>query len=231
MKKKVLFGSIAAVAMLFSSCETEVGVDDGPIAEGLMGNASIVVTGNNGYYNSGDTVNFTSGITDVFVADNGYHATIAVCAHIDLMDADVVDYPFMGFQVSDTTTGIYQLDSLLTVERLMTFNADSMKALISAPSSFNFVVIACSDTSWYMTTSGSLTISQYGEMGYNTVGTINNANAFYFTQSDVDSFNAALESGADNLVLFNYLKPATINGTFSCRRAAVINRLMEEFRQ
>lgn len=228
MKRNLLFGSMAAFAMLFSACETDVSFNNDVVADGLLGNASMVVTGD-GYYNSGDTINFSSSITDVFVADNGLHATIAVCAHVDLMNADVVEYPFMGFQLNDTTTGVYSLDSLLTADRLLTFNADSLKALISAPCDYNFVVVAVSDTAWYMTTNGSITVSQYGTMGNDVVGTINNAGAYYFTEGDVERFKDDLESGIDNLILFNYLHPVTISGSFTCRRAAVINRLMEEF--
>ena len=228
MKKHLLFGigtlAIACVAF-FASCDPESLTT--VMEEGLYGSANVTITDNNGSQNIG----YQSSIIDHFVKEDPvsgqtYVAAIDFSANIDLSKGELT-FPFMAYQITDTIVASYPCDQLLTEQRLHNFNFDSIAALISNPSGFNMMVIAVSDTSWYVSNSGSINITSFPTVGNVVQGNFNNIGAYYFTMSDVERLNDALENGAD-FNLNQFFHPVTITGTFTSRRTTVIHDLVEE---
>lgn len=231
--KKQLFSLLAGVFALLSlsSCD-ELGIINDIIEEGLFGQSTVYITTpdqDNGA--TVDTVNFVSSVVDNFaIVDSATEtstiATIDFSAQVDLSKAELT-FPFMVYQVSDTTTGSYTINELLTVDRLRNFNFDTLASIIRSPSGFNFVIIALSDTSWYISNSGAISISEYPAVGYTVKGTFNNVGAYYLSQSDIDRINDAIDNG-QMINTDDYLHQVTITGSFSSRRTSLIHELVQQ---
>ena len=234
MKKHLLWGAAAALVLSLSSC------DDDSVATmintGLLGDAEITISGQNGYYGDNDTLEFASTITDemdtvvtVNGVDRAYVGTLDLFANVDLSsDGATLRYPFMGFQVSDSTTGTYTLSNVLTPERLRNFKFDSIADIVFNPCGFNVMIIAISDTAWYVTYGGSINITEYPGVGQNMRGTFNNVQAYYFTESDIEGIQEHLDDPDFNLGNY-FTKTATINGDFKSKRyPALIRTIINE---
>ena len=228
MKKSLLFSAVALLMMSLSSCDEGLIID--AVEEGLLGSAEITITGQNGYYSNDTTIHFASTITDNIdtVIDNqAIIGTIDIFANVNLRE-QALAFPFMGFQVSDTTTGTYTLSNVLTADRLRDFKFDSIADIFFNPSGLNVLLIAVSDTAWYISNGGTITITEYPGYGHNMKGTFNNVDAYYFTSSDVKRLNDNWDDiQANGLVLSDYFNQATINGEFNSRRYAMIHDLID----
>ena len=228
MKKSLLFSAVALLMMSLSSCDENLLID--AVEEGLLGSAEITITGQNGYYSNDTTIHFASTITDNIdtVIDNqAVIGTIDIFANVNLRE-QALAFPFMGFQVSDTTTGTYTLSNVLTADRLRNFKFDSIADIFFNPSGLNVLLIAVSDTAWYISNGGTITITEYPGYGHNMKGTFNNVDAYYFTSSDVKRLNDNWDDIQTNgLVLSDYFDQATINGEFNSRRYAMIHDLID----
>ncbi len=228
MKKSLLFSAVALLMMSLSSCDEGLIID--AVEEGLLGSAEITITGQNGYYSNDTTIHFASTITDNIdtVIDNqAVIGTIDIFANVNLRE-QALAFPFMGFQVSDTTTDTYTLSNVLTADRLRDFKFDSIADIFFNPSGLNVLLIAVSDTAWYISNGGTITITEYPGYGHNMKGTFNNVDAYYFTSSDVKRLNDNWDDiQANGLVLSDYFDQATINGEFNSRRYAMIHDLID----
>ena len=228
MKKRLFlgFGAVAvACVAFFASCE--FGTVNTIIEEGLFGNANVTITDNDG----SEYIAYQSSIIDHFVkvddVTNQTHvAAIDFSANVDLSKGELT-FPFMAYQITDTLTDSYTCDQILTQERLNNFNFDSIAALLRDPSGFNMLIIAVSDTAWYVSNSGSIVVSTFPSVGHEVQGSFNNVGAYYFTITDVDNLAVALDNGAE-FNLNQFFHPVTITGSFNSRRAAVIHDLVEE---
>ena len=189
MKKSLLFSAVALLMMSLSSCDEGLIID--AVEEGLLGSAEITITGQNGYYSNDTTIHFASTITDnidTVIENQAVIGTIDIFANVNLRE-QALAFPFMGFQVSDTTTGTYTLSNVLTADRLRDFKFDSIADIFFNPSGLNVLLIAVSDTAWYISNGGTITITEYPGYGHNMKGTFNNVDAYYFTSSDVKRLN------------------------------------------
>ncbi len=227
MKKSLLFSAVALLMMSLSSCDENLLID--AVEEGLLGSAEITITGQNGYYSNDTTIHFASTITDnidTVIENQAVIGTIDIFANVNLRE-QALAFPFMGFQVSDTTTGTYTLSNVLTADRLRDFKFDSIADIFFNPSGLNVLLIAVSDTAWYISNGGTITITEYPGYGHNMKGTFNNVDAYYFTSSDVKRLNDNWDDiQANGLVLSDYFEQATINGEFNSRRYAMIHDLI-----
>ncbi len=227
MKKGLLFSAVALLMMSLSSCDENLLID--AVEEGLLGSAEITITGQNGYYSNDTTIHFASTITDnidTVIENQAIIGTIDIFANVNLRE-QALAFPFMGFQVSDTTTGTYTLSNVLTADRLRDFKFDSIADIFFNPSGLNVLLIAVSDTAWYISNGGTITITEYPGYGHNMKGTFNNVDAYYFTSSDVKRLNDNWDDiQANGLVLSDYFEQATINGEFNSRRYAMIHDLI-----
>jgi hypothetical protein len=227
MKKSLLFSAVALLMMSLSSCDEGLIID--AVEEGLLGSAEITITGQNGYYSNDTTIHFASTITDnidTVIENQAVIGTIDIFANVNLRE-QALAFPFMGFQVSDTTTGTYTLSNVLTADRLRDFKFDSIADIFFNPSGLNVLLIAVSDTAWYISNGGTITITEYPGYGHNMKGTFNNVDAYYFTSSDVKRLNDNWDDiQANGLVLSDYFEQATINGEFNSRRYAMIHDLI-----
>ncbi len=228
MKKSLLFSAVALLMMSLSSCDEGLIID--AVEEGLLGSAEIIITGQNGYYSNDTTIHFASTITDnidTVIENQAVIGTIDIFANVNLRE-QALAFPFMGFQVSDTTTGTYTLSNVLTADRLRDFKFDSIADIFFNPSGLNVLLIAVSDTAWYISNGGTITITEYPGYGHNMKGTFNNVDAYYFTSSDVKRLNDNWDDiQANGLVLSDYFEQATINGEFNSRRYAMIHDLID----
>lgn len=228
MKKSLLFSAVALLMMSLSSCDEGLIID--AVEEGLLGSAEITITGQNGYYSNDTTIHFASTITDnidTVIENQAVIGTIDIFANVNLRE-QALAFPFMGFQVSDTTTGTYTLSNVLTADRLRDFKFDSIADIFFNPSGLNVLLIAVSDTAWYISNGGTITITEYPGYGHNIKGTFNNVDAYYFTSSDVKRLNDNWDDiQANGLVLSDYFDQATINGEFNSRRYAMIHDLID----
>ena len=228
MKKSLLFSAVALLMMSLSSCDEGLIID--AVEEGLLGSAEITITGQNGYYSNDTTIHFASTITDnidTVIENQAVIGTIDIFANVNLRE-QALAFPFMGFQVSDTTTGTYTLSNVLTADRLRDFKFDSIADIFFNPSVLNVLLIAVSDTAWYISNGGTITITEYPGYGHNMKGTFNNVDAYYFTSSDVKRLNDNWDDiQANGLVLSDYFDQATINGEFNSRRYAMIHDLID----
>lgn len=235
MRKSLLWGAAAALALSLTSCDPENVASF--VNAGLTGDAEIIITGQGGYYGDNDTIEFASTLCDemdTIVSVNGeikeYVGTLDLFANIDLSaDGATLRYPFMGFQISDSTTGTYTMTDVLTPERLRNFKFDSIADIVFNPSGFNVMVIAVSDTSWYVTYGGTITITQYPALsGQKMKGTFNNVQAYYFTESDVEGVQEHLNDANFDLGVY-FTKTATINGEFKSKRwPSIIKAIIDE---
>lgn len=236
MKKNLLWGAAAALVLSLSSCDSTVITQ--MAQEGLLGSAEITISGQNGYYNNDTTLNFASTICDkldtnvtVDGRDTTYSATLDLFANVDLNNGDLT-FPFMGFQVSNIVTGTYEMSHILTPERLRNFNFDTLADLIFAHSGFNVMMIAVSDTSWYVADGGTITITEYPTTGHNMKGTFNNVQCYYFTKTDVEAIEEAIEEHLDdpNFNIADYFhNTAVINGEFKSRvYPTLVQKIIEE---
>lgn len=227
MKKGLLFSAVALLMMSLSSCDENLLID--AVEEGLLGSAEITITGQNGYYSNDTTIHFASTITDnidTVIENQAVIGTIDIFANVNLRE-QALAFPFMGFQITDTTTGTYTLSNVLTADRLRNFKFDSIADIFFNPSGFNVLLIAVSDTAWYISNGGTITITEYPGYGHNMKGTFNNVDAYYFTSSDVKRLNDNWDDiQANGLVLSDYFEQATINGEFNSRRYAMIHDLI-----
>lgn len=238
MKKRLFSGLFAAFACMMSltSCDDLQLI--GEIAtEGLLGNATVVITGG-GYYSNDstnvDTVKFKSSVTDCITktTDSGdvFVATLDFCANVDLTNANL-SFPFLAFQVVDTNAAVYPLGQMLTLSRLQNFCFDSIASLIREPAGINMLVIAVSDTSWYIAHSGDIVVTTYPAVGHLMQGTFNNIGAYYFTQSDVDRLNDDINNRVMITSIEEYFHPVTMTGTFASRRANISELVQRAFYQ
>ena len=233
MKKHLLWGAAAALALLFSSCdEDSAQMVTQMVESGLLGSAEITVTGQNGFNAENANIEFASTIMDEFdtVVDNiAYVGTLDLFANVDLSaNGATLRYPFMGFQFSDSTTGTYTITEVLTPQRLRNFKFDSIADIVFNPSGFNVLLIAISDTSWYIAYDGTITVTEYPGSGNNMRGTLNNVHAYYFTESDVEGIQEHLNDPNFNLATY-FTKTATINGEFKSKRyPALVTKIVNE---
>lgn len=233
MKKSLLWGAAAALVLAFSSCD-DPSIITQMAQEGLLGSAEITITGQNGYFNNDTTLNFASTITDKFDTlvtrgewDTTYVATLDLFANVDLNKSELT-YPFMGFQVSDTVAGTYTLSHILTPERLRNFNFDTIADLVFAPSGFNVMLIAVSDTAWYVADGGTITITEYPTTGHNMKGTFNNVQAYYFTKTDVEAIEEHLDEPNFNIADY-FHNTAVISGDFKSRvYPSLVQKIIDE---
>lgn len=233
MKKRLLSLLAGVFAILsLSSCE-DLGIISDIIEEGLFGEATVYITNTDQDNNSTvDTVKFASSVVDNFTivddaSETSTIATIDFCAQVDLSNAALA-FPFMAFQVSDTATGSYTVNEFLTTERLRNFNFDTLASIIRSPAGFNLVVIALSDTAWYISNSGAINISEFPAVGYTVKGTFNNVKAYYVTQSDIDRINDDMMNTGQMIDLDGYLPQVTLTGSFSSRRTTIIHDLVQQ---
>lgn len=243
MKKTIKVLVLAAISTLaFASCDelTE-------IASEMFGSADLIINDPTGgsYYAPDaagiDTVHFEAGISDVIfetfspsdldstIAYDSVitiHSAATVAANIDFANESALTYPYMAVLIADSVAGNYDITPILTQENMLDFR---FTHYIKNPTESNLVAIAVSDTSWYLSHSGTITIEQYPTYGYMVSGSFNNVNAYYFTQSMLDEIADMIRNN-ETVDINTILHPVVLNGSFECRRANIsqmLNSLQE----
>ena len=171
------------------------------------------------------TVKFSSAVTDAINESfddpdmpSVIYGTIVLGANISLTESDAkLASPFLGIMTSDTTEGDFNITTVLTNELLPSFDVNSF---LATPSNHTFVAMAVSDTSWYVSHSGVVQITEFPEYNKKASGKLNNVLAYYMTASELERAVNDIESGVieGNFNPDEYFHPVTMNGTFDCRR-------------
>lgn len=235
MKKNLLWGAAAALVLSFSSCDDPSLITQ-MVQEGLLGSAEITISGQNGYYDNNETVNFSCAIMDSIQQvvieeenfDTNYVSTLSLFANYDLQKSELT-FPFMGFQFTDTAAGTYTFSKVLTADRLRNFNFDTIADIVFNTSGFNVLLIAITDTSWYVSDGGSLIITEYPATGHNMKGRFENVDAYYFTKTDVERLEEHLDDANLDQLLNTYFHHAAISGEFTSRRyPTLIKKIIDE---
>ncbi|MBO7488914.1 MAG: hypothetical protein J6T88_01420 [Bacteroidales bacterium] len=242
MKKSTFFVSFILLAMFaFTSCE-EMSIDfDDLTSDALVGNAAIEITHNGTDGIVTDSMNFKSSIADAFDLSDfdsnlveGY-STVSISANVNLNDANIeLAFPFMYYRINDTLAGTYEFDTILTIEMLHNLNFDTLVNVLANPDGGNMILIAENDSCWYITFDGSLVVTQYPTVGHLIEATVNNASAWYVTQSKVNELSADIDNM--NLAHLNdleyYFPRVSLTGAITSRRWAVTQTIFNTaFRQ
>ena len=233
MKKHFIFGAIAAALLSFCACDTEEIIND-VIDEGIFGSATFTITLNN----SSETLEFSSAVTDSYMKDSidESFATIALCSQVDLRESEL-KFPYAAFQFGDTIAGTKNCHTILTGNLLQDFCYDSIKSLLRSPDGANLLVLSKvlenNDTAWFISDAGSIEITSYPRMGHNLEGSVTNMPMLYFTTAQVeankDAINNEIEQGTFDI--HNWTTPCTVSGSFRCRRAALVNDIINQLNE
>jgi hypothetical protein len=239
MKKITLFGVVVTMAMMMASCDdlnlNNLFSDDDVLGD-IIGNATVVISRNGAEGPQTDSIRFISSITDVFDVTVGDMkseqgaSTIDISANVELNDANVeLEFPFMYFRLGDTVSGVYPMDTIVTLDLLQGLNFERLVDVLADPAGGNMVLIAENDSCWYITYSGNLTVAQYPTVGKLVEGTFNGIGAWYITQSKVNELNDDINNY--NLAhiddLEYYFPRVTLTGNFSSRRWALIHSIFD----
>lgn len=230
--KKIYFLMMATLMGMFSltSCDG-LNINGDDIVDDLLGEATLIITHSDSEV--ADTMNFTTSIIDVFkepdTTASPRRASVCINAKVDINTADL-DFPFLYFRLDDTTTSVYQMDTILTLPLLMNLNFDTIVSLLADPYGGNMLLVAEGEDAWYMSFDGSVTVSEFPGIGHIVKGTFNNVRAFYVTQSAIEQLNTDINnmdfSHAND---FEYYFPiVTFSGDFSSRRTSIVQSVMNE---
>lgn len=223
MKKNILLAAIAAILLFaFSSCEG--------FLEQILGSADIVLNDPQGgtfYAPDGpavDSLHFSSSVSDAIATSDTTSGYLTLGANIDLTQADVLAYPYLGVNVSDTLAGVHALDSI-TLETLYRLNVGN---LLTSIANTNLVVLAVADTAWYVSCGGTVDVTTLGTYGHLTEGQLLDIQMFYLTQSGIDHISDLMDRAANldptavaELANFNFntfFPKVTLTGNYSSRR-------------
>lgn len=208
-----------------------VSCDPEEIVNAISGNVSLTVSceGVDNLYTDGQTLAFSSSVTDV-ITDSATAEMIFLGANINLTESDAsIAAPYLGFVIADTVTGTYQIDNVMTAENIAKFTPQNFLTTVTGN---NVFVIVASDTSLYIAKEGSLTLTSYPSVMFETAeGTINNVKCYYATDSKMayiknllNAANAGDAAAIATLASINVeelFPTVTFNGSFSSRRMIV----------
>lgn len=243
MKKTFLAIATAVACMIgFTACDDPAALERLVEQTDLAGHMTLTTSNANGVqaYASGDTLSFKSAIANVKF-DTIYlddHITITdidagtliVGTRDNLITADSADLqpPYLGINLRDTTTGTYQIACPIdNIEFFRYLSTQSVALLICSGITFednigNLFAIACDEEHYYIGTSGTITVTDFGAAGGQVKASVN-VNAIYVTDSQIEAIaNGQMEA--------TNLPTITFSGEVSSRRAnieAVVNALNE----
>ncbi len=241
MKKRLLAIATAVACMFgFTSCDGIEGLENLIEQTDLIGHMTLTASNAVGTqaYNSGDTLHFKSAVANVkldtiFLDDqatvgNINVGTLMVGTRDNLITADSADLqpPFLGINLRDTTTGVYQISCPINdIEFFRYLSEQDISALICNGISFdnavgNLFAIAYDMEHYYIGHSGTVNVTTFGNDGGQVKANVN-VNAIYVSDSQLEAIvNGQLD--------VNELPTITFSGEVSSRRAnisAVINAL------
>ena len=216
--KKALLAICASFALLFAACEEG---DWEELISQIVGSANFAVSNSNGTpYDGVDSVNFSSCVTNV-LAERQYYGTIVLGANIDLNKANELRYPYMGMQLSDTTARTYALDTL-SFDIVKLFSTTDM---LTKANNKNVIIMAQSDTSWFVSSGGTVTVTEFPAYGKALHATVSNAKLYYITQSKIEEVRNMSAVELMTTTVDQCCKSVTINGNITSRRMDIQNLL------
>ncbi|MCR4816063.1 MAG: hypothetical protein K5842_02625 [Bacteroidales bacterium] len=235
--KKLQFVFLAVIAAFaFASCDELVNTVEDLTDNDLVGHASIAISHTNDSGTTVDSLKFKSSIVDALemsmydtTLPAGYF-TVDISANVDFGTSNVeLQYPFMFYRLNDTVAGTYQMENILTLEMLQNLNIQTLVNTIANPSGPNMIIIAESDTSWYLTFGGNLIVTEYPTVGNLVKANLSSINARFITQSKVEELNSDIENNNYSHLsdLGYYFPEVTLTGNVTSRRWAVARTVYE----
>lgn len=211
--KKVLVALCAVCALAFTACEEQ---DLSQILSVVTGHAELTVaTAQEGTsYQANDQINFSSAVANAMEAN-----TVIIGANLDLTKVDELAYPYFGVNFTDTVAATYTFPAV-NQQLIVSFLGAN---IITKAAETNILVIAESDTSWYLSTSGSAQITDWADYGQVMKGNFNNVKMYYITKTKLDEVQNLTAAQWITTSLDDYFKSITLNGSFNCRRMDIQN--------
>ncbi len=231
MKKRLFYGCLVLFAtMALASCD-DLNLNVGEITQNdLAGSASLNVTRNTTDGPVTDSMHFISSIVDAFELSmfdtnlsEGF-STIGISANIGLGESGAeLQFPFMYYRLNDTVQGVYPFDTILTLEMLQSINFEALVDILANPDGGNMIVIAVSDSCWYITYGGDFVVTEFPGVGHLVKAEFNGVNALYVTQSKVEELGQDIDNmNYSHMTDIDYYFPrVTISGNVKSRRWAV----------
>lgn len=225
MKTKVYTLLCAITCMtLFASCDTNFLGD-------LLGHSSLTIhdPSSSTYYADSTKIEFSSSLTDcVTASDSASWSNLALCANIDLTLSSTIDPPYLGIATTDTLCHSYTVNNAFYFNNITDFNPEM---LLSTNTGKNVFLLAASDTCWYVGYAGTIAIDTFPAYGSLMEGTMNQVQARYITQSQLDyledlttraeQMDRAAITALAALDTNTYFKTVTFDGSFSSRRYTI----------
>ncbi|MCQ2300195.1 MAG: hypothetical protein MJZ81_08750 [Bacteroidales bacterium] len=215
--KKVLVALCTVCALAFTACEEG---DLSQILSVVTGNAELTVASADAgtSHQTNDQIKFSSAVANA-INENNIACTIIIGANLDLTKVDELTYPYFGVNFTDTVAATYTFPAVN--QQLMTSFIGAN--IITKASETNLLVIAESDTSWYLSTGGSAQITEWANFGQTMKGNFNNVKMYYVTKTKLEEVQNLTAVQWLTTNLDDYFKSMTINGNFNCRRMDIQN--------
>jgi len=231
--KKLLVSAIVAFAgmIAFSSC------DPTELFNEISGDASVVVTvptaDSESIYTDGQTLSFTSCLTDFVVVDSASSLNnVFLAAYVNLMESSVLETPYMGWSLNDTLPGTYTLQCPINNENIFNINPNN---LLTQEAGLNIFVIMASEEAYYLAKGGQISLTDYPGLGRCATGSFDNVQCYYITSAKVNHLKELYEAAEagdldaaqylSTLDLDEYFETVAINGNFNGRRIAITELL------
>lgn len=182
MKHEFPLTVLVACTLFLSACDP---IDIfGELTGALLGNVELTVSSTQPtFYDTQDTVKFSSSIGGEWIKE-GNPNILALAANINLTEANVLPYPYLGVLVNDSAVGTYTVsDALVSLEDVINLNINE---LLTNSDGKNLFVIAATDTCWYLPKSGTINVTSMPKYGGEIAATFNNVQAYYITESMLD---------------------------------------------
>lgn len=230
--KKTFILLAAAMGCVFglTSCDEQIDLTQFS-GQDVLGHITLVASNVQGEqpYASNDTINFQSAmcnaqveVVDGITVDAG--AIYVGTASDFITNADsTINFPLCGINLRTAGTGTFNIscpvDNFSAIEYV--YNQNWTGLLLSGSAHLgNVLVLAVDEENYYMAYSGTITITEFNEVGSLVKGQVSNVNAFYITKAQMEALWAMSEEDRAAITPADYFTSTiTLNGEISSRRA------------
>lgn len=231
--KKTFMLLAAAVACLigFTSCDGEE-IDLSQFAgQDVLGHITLVTSNVQGEqpYASGDSILLKSAMCNAQVEIiNGVTVDagavyVGTASDIVAEGSTNINYPLCGINLRQAGTGTFTISCPVNNFSAFEYVRDQnwTGLLLSGSTQLgNVLVLAVDEENYYMAYEGTITITEFNEVGTLVKGQVTNVKAFYITKAQMTALWTMSEEERDAITPADYFTSTiTLNGEISSRRA------------
>lgn len=249
MKKSILTIATAVACMFaFNACspEDEAQIQqlaDNALQNEVLGSIALKVTnpqnglfGSNpenilAYVASGDSMKFNSAMCDTTFTYDGmdvYPGVLFIGGNIQTNPAKI-NFPLLGINLRDSIHTDYEI-SVPTGDFsfISQLNENNWRYYLTNNdiSVGNMMVIAVSDTGYYVCFNGNIHVNQFSAVGTIVSGSVEDVKAFYITKTQLGMLLSIPET--QRQALTHYLPTVDFNGVISSRRTVWVREIVNE---